>query len=245
MSIASLFVGLLVAAAPAPAFAESSCVECHKTANAPYLGHDFADWSGSKHAEAGISCDACHGGDAAAKGKTEAHRGLRPSTDASSPLYFTKIPATCGACHPGELSAFEKSRHGRELARTGKGPNCATCHGSMANHVLTPRELEMTCTLCHRRPTQAYATMLSLDHAGKALDRLAAALSKARADRVDTAAQEKSFQEARTLHDKALVDWHTFKMPEVLAAAQDVSRRVVNALNELRLKGKVDDKPKR
>ena len=214
-----------------------SCVECHrKSQGVAYLQHNLEDWEGSRHAALGVTCQACHGGDPAAAEKGKAHRGMLPSTDVHSRVYYTAIPATCGACHEREYRAFQKSAHYRELQNSGKGPNCVTCHGSMANVVLSPSDLERTCTICHRRPTLAYATLLSLNNAGRALKRLTEELATARAKGVDAAQQEQERREAATLHGRALEDWHTFKMSNVLTESQDVTKRAIDASNELGLK---------
>lgn len=215
----------------------SSCIACHRTIEGvSYLEHNLIDWEHSVHAKAGVNCEACHGGNPLQKDKEAAHAGLKPSTDPDSPVYFTRIPATCGACHQAEYKAFQKSAHYRQLERSGRGPNCVSCHGSMANHVLAPRDLEMSCILCHQQPTKARATILALTHAGSSLKRLERALTEARAKRVDVATQERAYRDARELHRRALEDWHTFRLSEVLKSSQEVTRQAATALNEVRLK---------
>lgn len=232
---ACLAFGLL----PSRAAAESTCVACHESAGAvDYLEHDFAAWKASPHAKAGISCESCHGGDAAKKDKREAHRGVLPSSEPKSRVYFTRVPELCGTCHAAEQDAFAKSRHARELARTGKGPNCVTCHGSMASHVLAPRELELTCTLCHRKPTRAYATLLSLGTASRALQKLDLEVARAAKLGVDTAPQESAQAKARSVYQGAVIDWHTFRMDEVLKSSQEAARQAAVATRELELKEK-------
>ena len=222
--------------------ADSSCVACHESAvGVPYLEHNLADWKKSPHAKAAITCEACHGGDATKTEKAAAHAGMLPSTDPKSRVYFTGIPETCGACHAAEAAAFRKSRHSAELKSSGRGPNCVTCHGSMANHVLAPRELEMTCTLCHRRPTQAYATLLSLDTAGQAIGRLSKKIDRASASGVDVRAQQESLARAKAAYRSAVVDWHTFKMEAVLKASQEAAKQANTASRDLELKEKLHD----
>jgi formate-dependent nitrite reductase cytochrome c552 subunit len=232
--------GLFFVIRPSPvgaAGAPSSCVRCHRTiAGVNYLEHDFSDWAKSVHAKAGISCEACHGGNPSAQNARDAHQGMKPSTDPSSPVYFTRVPATCGTCHQAEFKAFQKSAHYKELQRTGRGPNCVSCHGSMANRILAPRDLEVSCNLCHKKPTQASATMMALANAGSSLEKLKKALDDARARHVDVSSQEKAYADAKSLHQRALEDWHTFKVAEVLAASQDITKRATTALNEVHLK---------
>lgn len=239
---AKAFIGLaaalVLAAGTAAAEGKGSCVDCHQRLPASAAAsHDFADWRKSPHAAAGVNCEACHGGDAAAKDKAAAHKGLLRSTDPKSPIYFTNIPQTCGACHDAEFKAFQMSAHFKELQSSGKGPNCVTCHGSMANVVLGPREMETTCALCHRQPTQAFAARRELDSAGAMVRGLASALKKARdAGAVDLAPQETGYREIVDLQRAASVQWHTFKMQEVISAEREVKRRVTALLGELKLK---------
>jgi hypothetical protein len=215
----------------------NSCVTCHQTIlSVNYLEHDFADWERSVHSKAGVTCDACHGGNPAETDVAKAHAGMKSSRDADSPVYFTRIPATCGTCHPAEFKAFKKSAHYHELEHSGRGPNCVTCHGSMANHILAPRDLDQSCSLCHQQPTQAFATMLALNNAGGSVVRLQKALEDSRAKHLDVSAQEQSYQAVKTLDLRAREDWHTFKLAQVLKASQEITQQVNVALNELRLK---------
>lgn len=226
------------AAAAGGASGKGSCVTCHATAGeAAELKHTFSDWEKSVHGQHAVGCEACHGGDAANAEKTASHKGLLASGSARSKVYFTNIPATCGSCHAAEYAAFKQSRHHKELMKTGKGPNCVTCHGAMASHILDPRTMEMTCTLCHRRPTKAFGAVLSLNNAKTQSIRLAKAVEAAKAKNLDVAAQERESAAVVALVRNALAEWHTFKMPEVIAITQEAARRAVAASNELKLKG--------
>ena len=218
---------------------KGSCVGCHQhLAPGNIVAHDFADWQRSAHAGAGVNCESCHGGDASAKDKAAAHKGVLRAGDSKSRIFFTKIPETCGACHEPEFKAFQKSAHFKELQKSGRGPNCVTCHGSMANVVLGPKELETTCALCHRQPTQAFAARLELDSAGAMVRGLGAALRKARnAGVADLAPQEKDYREIVALQRATAILWHTFKMQDVIKADREVKRRVTGALGELKFKG--------
>jgi hypothetical protein len=233
-----LAAAFLLAAGAASASAKSSCVDCHqRLAMGAVIGHDFTDWRKSAHAGAGVNCESCHGGDASAKDMAAAHKGVLRSSEPKSPIYFTEIPRTCGACHASEFKAFQRSAHFKELESSGKGPNCVTCHGSMANVILGPRDLEHTCSLCHRQPTHAFTARLELDSAGAMVRGLASALKKARdAGAVDLAPQEKAYREIVELQRAAVIQWHTFKMADVLTAEREVKGRVTEALGELKLK---------
>lgn len=126
------------------------CVACHsRLADASGAGHGFSAWRGSRHGAVGVGCEACHGGDPTAADRTAAHRNVVRSSEQASPVYFTRIPETCGRCHAAELGYFRSSIHFARLQSDGRGPNCVTCHGSMATSVLTPERALRTCSACH------------------------------------------------------------------------------------------------
>ncbi len=224
----------LLALPASRARAADSCIECHRTASLPLdREHDYGQWEKSPHAKAGVSCHSCHGGDPTQSGPN-AHKGLLPSSKPQSPIYFTKIPDTCGSCHSEELQAFRKSVHHKELLRTGKGPNCVTCHGSMANEVLTPRQMEKTCSLCHRAPTGARPALMALNNASAAVDRLGAQLARsAPADESSRAAHAKLQKERLEL----LRDWHRFSLKGALERAQKLTKDAVAAARALKKSG--------
>lgn len=128
----------------------SHCVECHsRQSDASGAGHGFAAWRGSRHAAAGVACEACHGGNAASADAREAHQGVSRSSDQGSRVFFTRVPDTCGRCHAAEAAYFRSSIHYARLQSDGHGPNCVTCHGSMATRILTPDSVLGTCSACH------------------------------------------------------------------------------------------------
>lgn len=148
--VATLFSGAW--ARPGWAQGASQCAACHaRLAESSGAGHGFAAWRGSPHAGAGVGCEACHGGNAAAADRETAHRGIRRSSDHGSPVYFTRVPETCGRCHAAELAYFRSSIHYARLKSDGRGPNCVTCHGSMATSLLSPEQMLRTCSACHVR----------------------------------------------------------------------------------------------
>ena len=218
----------------------NSCVECHAKigkSDPSHPAHSFIEWQNSIHAKKGINCDACHGGNPSSKDVTLAHKNISRSMDPGSSIYFDKIPDSCGSCHVQELEGFKSSDHYKELNRSGKGPNCVTCHSSMASHVMTPRELESVCTLCHRRPTKAYAALLSLQSSRKAIDQLRNHIQEAKIKKVETEAQSTTLIQSEKNYQEALKIWHTFNMEKVLEVAQELNHRVRNAMHELDLKG--------
>ena len=221
---------------------ENQCVVCHQKVSGKETSgpvHTFAEWQKSVHAKSGVACDACHGGDPAAKDKTRAHALVARSTMVGSRIYFDKIPETCGACHAKEFSGFKSSAHYKALQNSGRGPNCVTCHGSMAARVMTPRDMETLCSVCHRHPTQAYAALLALQNSRKSLDQLDQRIAHAKKENIDVAGQAEEFKKVQESYKEALQLWHTFDMGKVLAQAQNNNHRVRTALHELDLKQKI------
>jgi hypothetical protein len=220
--------------------AEGSCVECHRGLKEnPALTHNFTDWQSSIHAKSGVECQACHGGDAAQAVKAAAHAGLLPSTKAKSPIYYTQIPATCGKCHGPEFAAFRKSAHYKQLQSSGNGPNCVTCHGAMANHVIDSRSMQLTCSLCHHQPIQAYQARAALEEAQDSLRRLNGEIQSALSTGLtDPSSQKKTYQLLADRLHQAKVDWHAFQTDSVLASAKDISQSAEATFTELKSKNK-------
>lgn len=205
---ASMCVGL-----PAVSWGSNTCVDCHGSlASGKKTPHSVAEWSQSAHARAGITCDRCHGGDATQPSAAPAHTGVIPSRKPTSPLYFNKIPATCGGCHAPEFAEFKKSYHFAELQRTGRGPNCVTCHGPIGLRVLEPRQMELACSLCHTQPTRADEALVTLNQAGALLKAWEAHPQKETSLLADT--QRRYVQIQRK--------WHAFKMEDVLKEAKAI-----------------------
>ena len=205
--------------------AANGCVSCHERLPASTAGgHSFQDWRASPHGRAGATCDKCHGGDPAATDRDAAHRGVFTSRESRSRVYYTRIPATCGSCHQQELDAFSQSRHYTQLVTTGRGPNCVTCHGSMAIRVLSPGEMEATCSACHNAERRAPATapvsaryllvlLQQVDFGIRVTEALASQSPQAGLRE----AAGRQLQQARATMTSARQGWHTFDLDRVEA----------------------------
>ncbi len=133
------------------------CVSCHADKRAAFVM--------GVHAERGIQCDACHGGDPAAFVLPAAHRGRF----VGSPGKVATV-ALCGSCHAdanqmrqfglpsGEVAEFRTSRHGRLLLGRGdqNAPTCTDCHDAHtilrpddARSSVHPANIAATCSRCH------------------------------------------------------------------------------------------------
>ncbi len=118
------------------------CITCHGTLTGKF-GEPVKLWQGSVHAENGIACNGCHGGDPA-----DAANAMSPARGFLGAPKETAIPAFCGRCHVGVEKEYRASAHGRALGRG--GPTCVTCHG---NHRVVKASLELinekSCSRCH------------------------------------------------------------------------------------------------
>ncbi len=218
---------------------ENQCVVCHSRiseSSADHPSHSMAEWQKSVHAQHQVSCDACHGGNPREARKEAAHVGILGSTDPQSRVYFEKISETCGACHANELEGFRSSVHFKALQTSGRGPNCVTCHGSMATRVMSPRDMDAVCTLCHRRPTKAYAGLISLQNASNLLDETQKKIAAAKTAGIDVTAQSAALLEARKSYQESLKTWHTFDTEKVLSLTQGLNQRLHNTVHEIELK---------
>ncbi|MBI4539575.1 MAG: cytochrome c3 family protein [Gemmatimonadetes bacterium] len=139
---------------------EYSCIMCHTDKRSAFLE--------GVHAERGIVCVDCHGGDAAAFEREGAHaRGFRGRL--SKPAAVT----LCLSCHsdiarmrpfgiaPVTREEFVTSRHGQRLLAGGDtaAPSCGDCHGSHAifprddgRSPVNPAQVPSTCARCHADP---------------------------------------------------------------------------------------------
>ncbi len=120
------------------------------------------------HAEHGVTCVSCHGGDPAAVTLPRGHSGHfvgKPDKAATAEL--------CGSCHSdpdkmreyglptGQLAQFRSSKHGQLLfgQHNTDVPTCTDCHGTHviyppydARSRVYPTNIPGTCASCHSDP---------------------------------------------------------------------------------------------
>jgi len=118
------------------------CIQCHSKIPGKY-SQPVVLWRGSIHAESGVSCNDCHGGD-----PKDAANAMSPARGFLGAPKEPAVPAFCGRCHVGVLKDYQASAHGRMLGKG--GPTCVTCHGS---HKVLKTSLELInekdCSRCH------------------------------------------------------------------------------------------------
>ena len=121
---------------------ETVCIQCH--GGLPdALGAPVGEWRESIHAENGISCHDCHGGD-----PTDFAMAMSPERGFIGVPEYTEVPEFCGRCHIGVLEDYQKSAHGEAL-HSG-GAQCVMCH---SNHSVQKASLDLispeSCSRCH------------------------------------------------------------------------------------------------
>lgn len=228
---------------PASAYAENQCVACHQGGQAgKAVAARHQDYTGSIHERNQVGCNDCHGGDPSATETTAAHTGVLPASDPESRVHFQRVPATCGACHKAQYTGFVRSRHAKRLAGSGMGPNCVTCHGSMATHVLTEDQFEPFCVACHNDRTEAdpdkpweAAAALSMMRQAATLTRWAGEfIELAKQAGRDTKKAEKDVEDAGRAIAEARTAWHTFDMNQVRDHTAAATRAAIQGRERLK-----------
>ncbi len=143
----------------------NTCFDCHST-----LGGKHADitaqWQRSIHAERGVLCADCHGGDPSANTVDAA---MSPDAGYIGVPAKADIPAMCAGCHANvvqmrqydlptdQYAKYKESVHGIRLAEG--DPNVATCFDCHGGHQILkandpastvyPANVPGTCASCH------------------------------------------------------------------------------------------------
>lgn len=170
---------------------KNSCLECHSKLDPPYQVKAEV-FAGSIHAEKGLTCVSCHGGNAST---TDMMQAMSPAAGFKGPIDRKQIPAFCASCHSNasymrgfdpslrtdQYSQYQTSVHGQLLA---KGDTrvavCTDCHGVHDIHApsepqarVYPLNVAKTCATCHANavymkpykiPTDQYASYMASVH---------------------------------------------------------------------------------
>ena len=168
---------------------QTVCLQCHG-AQPGKGGEPVKAWRGSIHADNGISCHGCHGGD-----PKDAANAMNPARGFLGVPRESAIPAFCGRCHVGIMAEYLKSAHGRALGKG--GPTCVTCHGS---HTVMKATLELindkNCTRCHTYD-RAAAIKEAMRRTEGIITDIEQKIDRFKGEGVDTEAWEKSLFELR------------------------------------------------
>jgi predicted CXXCH cytochrome family protein len=164
----SFLVGLasaLFLTALAHGQAPNTCIDFHSALDAPVNVNADA-FAASIHAQKGITCANCHGGD-----PTSADNAMSPKAGFKGKIARRQIPELCGKCHSDaaymrqynpslrtdQLAQYRSSVHGKKLvAGDGKVAVCTDCHtvheirpASDIRSSVNPLNIATTCSHCH------------------------------------------------------------------------------------------------
>jgi formate dehydrogenase gamma subunit len=119
-----------------------NCSGCHLRQTESYGAsvHGVALAKGNKEAAA---CSDCHDG-----------HTILPATSPQSPLHYSRLAATCGACHAQAAKDVAESVHGKAVAAGHReAPTCTDCHSEHKISALkssSPLKISAdVCSNCH------------------------------------------------------------------------------------------------
>ncbi|HXZ28142.1 MAG TPA: cytochrome c3 family protein [Terriglobales bacterium] len=157
------------AASPAPPATPrqaNTCLDCHSSLDKP-LGIDKDRYASDVHAQHGLTCASCHGGDPTKDDQDAMSKaaGFKGKPDRK------QIPELCGSCHANaayihqfnpslrtdQLAQYKTSVHGQRLAQGDtKVAVCTDCHSvhgilpaSDSRSSVHPLNIANTCARCH------------------------------------------------------------------------------------------------
>jgi hypothetical protein len=137
----------------------NSCVQCHSKpafrVTDKKLYKYFRDWELSIHAQEGVTCFECHGGNPNSPDKKKAHG--KDIQQLLIPVKYDRISVTCGKCHEENAENYKKSKHYRILTEKGPShptPTCVTCHGSINTSIPKHDDIANICASCHNAVTE-------------------------------------------------------------------------------------------
>lgn len=163
-------IGLIALLLPLPAGAQAkdTCQECHAALDPP-LQVTSERFTQDIHAQKGLTCASCHGGDPTSE---DPERAMSRAAGFRGKIERRQIPALCARCHADaaymksyaiptdQMAGYSASVHYEALAVRGdlSAPTCTTCHG---NHGAAPpgvASVEFVCATCHVFQAQLFDT---------------------------------------------------------------------------------------
>jgi len=148
-------------------FAADSCLTCHAGLDAG-LKTPAEKFPNDIHAQAGLGCADCHGGD---RNSDDYEVSMSPKKGFKGPIARTAIPKLCAGCHSDanlmrkyrpqqridQFAEYQTSVHGKRLAAGDDAvATCIDCHSvhdiravKDAQSPVYPLHLPETCARCH------------------------------------------------------------------------------------------------
>jgi len=158
---------VLVMVCPGYGQAKNSCLDCHSLLP-DRLGVSDHTFSQDIHAQKGLNCASCHGGDPASD---DADQAMSRKAGWKGKIERKQIPQLCGSCHSNpaymrqfnptlrtdQLDQYHTSVHGKRLAEGDtKVAVCTDCHSvhdlkasSDPRSTVNPVNVANTCARCH------------------------------------------------------------------------------------------------
>ena len=158
---------LMLWAAVATGQTKNSCLDCHSNLPAP-LGVTQEKFSHDIHAQKGLTCASCHGGDPTSD---DPEKAMSRKAGWKGKIDRKQIPQLCGTCHSDttyirqfnpslrtdQLSQYRTSVHGKRLALGDtKVAVCTDCHSvhdlrapTDSQSTVNPVNVANTCARCH------------------------------------------------------------------------------------------------
>lgn len=222
--LTSLLLLLIVSVPCAAQAKENGCVQCHESMTGR-LGDPPVLWKKSIHAENGVFCNNCHGGD-----PDDPPNSMSPSRGFLGVPQEKDIPAFCGKCHVGILEDYLKSPHGKALGNG--GPTCVTCH---SNHLVVKASLDIisvkNCTTCHSY-AQAIKIREAMEGLEKELETPIARIKELKDRGVRTDDMEKALFSARNRYHTLFHDLDAAKVDRQAREIQASIDKIPAALND-------------
>ena len=158
-SIAFFFVTSFTVTTVSSEGVANSCIQCHSKPTFRIIDKQlykyFRDWELSIHAQEGVTCFECHGGNPNSPDKKKAHG--KDIQQLLTPVEYEQISVTCGKCHKENAENYKKSKHYRILTEKGRAhptPTCVTCHGSINTSIPKTDDIANICASCHNAVTE-------------------------------------------------------------------------------------------
>jgi 5-methylcytosine-specific restriction endonuclease McrA len=153
-------------AKPAPVLKSTTCLDCHSALDGP-LGIKPDHYNDDIHAQKGLTCADCHGGDPneASPDAMAKKAGFKGHIDRKN------VPQLCASCHANsaymrtfnpslrtdQYAQYQTSVHGKQFAKGDTNVAvCTDCHGvhgirpaSDTRSRVNPMNVAETCSSCH------------------------------------------------------------------------------------------------
>lgn len=237
------FAASAVAQTPAASGLHPSlCADCHYANGGKPNPSHWDEWYRSPHQRSDVGCESCHGGNPRTTEPFLAHQSIVRGFGTDSPVHRSNLPTTCGRCHTGPFTQFQKSSH-YALLREGQPdvPSCSTCHGTASGALLDPKGLERQCASCHgpgkknARPEYAAVGRRFLQSVRdtRELFKQAARMVKRVSDPDRRASLQYAYAQAEVPLIEAVHDGHAFVFDDANDRLAVARRRVLALLDQL------------